>query len=73
MMINPRNPLSIAETAQRMADKAGKDDGKIFQKVALISMGVMAFASAAQVLLELAKRNDRNRYHDREEREGHRR
>lgn len=39
------NPLHLANTAQQMARNAPKDDAVIFNKVAMICMGVMAAAS----------------------------
>jgi hypothetical protein len=49
----PHNPLgAVAREAMEMGDKHG---GKAFQTMAMVSMGVMAFAGASQVLLELFK------------------
>jgi hypothetical protein len=66
MMPHQPNPLTLAETAQRMAAKAEEGDAKIFQKVALVSMSVMALSSAAQVVLELLRRKETH-CHDRDE------
>jgi len=51
---NP-SPLYIAEKAQNMAQKTKGTDCEVFQKVALVSMCVMAAAGASQVLLQLWK------------------
>jgi len=63
------NPLHIADTAQRMAQKAEGTESRVFQKVAVVSLGVVAAASAAQVLLgllrELNRRYDNDRNSDR--------
>lgn len=47
------NPLHLANTAQQMARFAPKDDAVVFNKVAMVCMGVMAAASVAQVLQSL--------------------
>jgi hypothetical protein len=44
MTIGP-NPLHLANTAQQMARNAPKDDAVVFNKVAMICMGVMAASS----------------------------
>lgn len=65
------NPLHIANEAQKMAQKAEGSDGKVFQKVAMISMGVMAAASVVHMLTPLLRElnrkygNERDRGHDR--------
>jgi hypothetical protein len=71
-MMMPHNHLSpstIAEAAQRMAGKADKSDAKMFQKVAMCSMIVMAAAGATQLLLqlirELRKHDDHDHYRGR--------
>lgn len=60
------NPLHIAGTAQKMAQNAEGADSRLFQKVAVISMGVVALASATQVLLgllrELNRKYDNDKY-----------
>lgn len=49
----PHNPLSVvAREAMEMGDKHG---GKAFQTVAMVSMGVVALAAGAQVMVELLK------------------
>jgi hypothetical protein len=57
------NPLQLANTAQQMARNAPKDDAVVFNKVAMICMGVMATASVLQVikplLRELLRKHDR--------------
>ena len=40
-------------------------DAKMFQKVALISMGCIAFASVAQVLIEIFRKHERGADHGR--------
>lgn len=42
----------VAETTQRMARAAG-EDGKMFQKMAMVSMGAVTISSVAAVLLQL--------------------
>lgn len=49
------NPLYVANTAQQMARSAPTTDAVIFNKVAMISMGVMAAASVLQVLQPLLR------------------
>ena len=44
------NPFQLAYTAQQMARNAPKSDAVVFNKVAMVCMGVMAVASVAQVL-----------------------
>lgn len=58
------NPLSVGQLAQNMAGKAEGVDAKGFQKIALISMGVMAAASAGSVLIALL--HEINRKHEKE-------
>lgn len=63
------NPLHLANTAQQMARLAPKDDAVVFNKVAMICMGVMAASSVVQMLQPLlhelnrkhSKRDDRGR------------
>jgi hypothetical protein len=64
--MNAPNPLHLANTAQQMARNAPKDDAVVFNKVAMICMGVMAAASVLQVLQPLLR--DLTRKHDRESR-----
>lgn len=57
------NPLHLANTAQQMARSAPAADAVVFNKVAMISMGVMAAASVIQLLQPMirdlyAKHND---------------
>lgn len=60
----PTSPLHVATLAQKMAANAEGADGRVFQKVAMISMGVMAVTSMVQVLApllrELNRKYDRN-------------
>jgi hypothetical protein len=58
------NPLHLANTAQQMARNAPSGDAVIFNKVAMVCMGVMAAASVVQVLQPLLrdlKRRDSGR------------
>lgn len=62
------NPLHLANTAQQMARMAPKDDAVVFNKVAMVCMGVMAAASVMQVLQPLLRdlnRKDTNTTHRR--------
>jgi hypothetical protein len=65
MMPPQSSPLHVANLAQQMAQKAEGVDAKLFQKVALVSMGVMAIGSVAQVALEIMKKRCPN--YDRDE------
>ncbi len=58
------NPLHLANTAQQMARYAPANDAVVFNKVAMICMGVMAAASVMQVLQPLLR--DLNRKHSQE-------
>ena len=49
------NPLHLANTAQQMARNAPAADAVVFNKVAMIAMGVMAAASVLQVLQPLLR------------------
>lgn len=49
------SPLQLANTAQQMARSAPKNDAVVFNKVAMICMGVMAAASVLQVLRPLLR------------------
>jgi hypothetical protein len=49
------NPLYLANSAQQMARSAPKDDAVVFNKVAMICMGVMAAAAVAQVMQPLLR------------------
>lgn len=59
------HPLHLASTAQQMARAAG--DSVVFNRVALLCRGVMAVASAVQVLQPLL--HNLNRRHDSDSRE----
>ena len=52
-MTTAPNPLHLANTAQQMARFAPTNDAVVFNKVAMVCMGVMAAASVAQVLQPL--------------------
>lgn len=58
------NPLHLANSAQQMARYAPKDDAVVFNKVALVCMGVMAAASVLQVLQPLLRDLNRKDKHD---------
>ncbi|GMU39035.1 MAG: hypothetical protein KJ057_17225 [Phycisphaerae bacterium] len=58
------NPLHLANTAQQMARNAPASDAVVFNKVAMVCMGVMAAASVMQVLQPLIR--DLNRKHESE-------
>lgn len=53
------NPLHLASTAQQMARSAPAADAVVFNKVAMICMGVMAAASVLQVVQPLLRDLDR--------------
>lgn len=53
--MNTPNPLHLANTAQQMARNAPGHDAAVFNKVALVCMGVMAAASVVQVLQPLIR------------------
>lgn len=55
------NPLHLANTAQQMARTAPASDAVVFNRMAMICMGVMAAASVAQVFQSLLR--DLNRKH----------
>lgn len=55
------NPLHLANTAQQMARYAPANDAVVFNKVAMVCMGVMAAASVVQILQPLIR--DLNRKH----------
>lgn len=62
------NPLHVANTAQQMARAAPKEEAVMFNRVAMVCMGVMAAASAAQMLQSLLR--EFNRVHDHERSRG---
>lgn len=49
------NPLYLANTAQNMARSAPSSDAVVFNKVAMICMGVMAAASVVGILQPLLR------------------
>lgn len=55
------NPLHLANTAQQMARNAPASDAVVFNRVAMVCMGVMAAASVAQVFQSMLR--DLNRKH----------
>ncbi len=67
--MNTPNPLHLANTAQIMAKHAPRDDAVVFNKVAMVCMGVMALSSVAQMLQpllrELNHRESKRRGHGR--------
>lgn len=58
------NPLHLANTAQQMARNAPASDAVVFNRVAMVCMGVMAAASVAQVFQSMLR--DLNRKHTRQ-------
>jgi hypothetical protein len=62
--MNAPNPLHLANTAQHMARCAPVNDAVVFNKVAMVCMGVMAAASVVQVLQPLLR--ELTRKHDAE-------
>jgi hypothetical protein len=64
---HPQNPLHVANMAQRMAENASGSNSLLFERVAIVSMGVVALGSMVQVLAPLLK--ELNRKHD--EHQGH--
>lgn len=64
ILMNAPNPLHLANTAQQLARNAPKDDAVVFNKVAIVCMGVMAAASVLQVLQPVLR--DLNRKHSAE-------
>ncbi|MBX3396707.1 MAG: hypothetical protein KF841_15225 [Phycisphaerae bacterium] len=59
------SPLHLANSAQQMARLAPKTDAVVFNKVAMVCMGVMAAAAVVQMLQPLLR--ELNRRHDRHE------
>lgn len=59
------NPLHVANTAQQMARMAPKNDAVVFNRVAMVCMGVMAAAAVVQMLQPLLR--EINRKHARED------
>lgn len=49
------NPLHLANTAQQMARTAPASDAVVFNRMAMVCMGVMAVASVAQVFQSLLR------------------
>jgi hypothetical protein len=49
------NPLFLAKEAQQMANKADHTNALVFQKVAMVSMIVMAAAGATQIMLQVMR------------------
>ncbi len=49
------NPLHLANTAQQMARTAPASDAVVFNRMAMVCMGVMAAASVAQVFQSLLR------------------
>ena len=64
--MNAPNPLHLANTAQQLARNAPKDDAVVFNKVAMVCMGVMAAAAVMQAVQPLLR--DLTHKHDRESR-----
>ncbi|RIK66913.1 MAG: hypothetical protein DCC65_08170 [Planctomycetota bacterium] len=55
------SPLHVANTAQQMARMAPKNDAVVFNRVAMICMGVMAAAAVVQMLQPLLREINRKR------------
>lgn len=64
------SPLDLARTAQQMARAAPADNAVVFNKVALVCMGVMAAASVVQVLQPLFRDLVSRKNDDQERRRG---
>ena len=62
------NPLHLANTAQQMARTAPASDAVVFNRMAMVCMGVMAAASVAQVFQSMLR--DLNRKHAADEQRG---
>lgn len=58
------NPFQVANTAQQMARYAPKNDALVFNKVAMVCMGVMAAASVVQMFQPFLRELNRRRDHD---------
>ncbi len=58
------NPLHLASTAQSMARSAPGGDAAVFNKVAMVCMGVMAAASVVQMLQPILSKLN-HKYSDR--------
>jgi hypothetical protein len=64
----PQNPLHVANMAQRMAENSEGTNSLMFQRVAMVSMGLVAVASAVQVLAPLLKDlNHKHEHHNKQE------
>lgn len=50
------SPSQVANLAQSMARNAEGAEARMFQRIAMISMGVMAIASMSQVAMELFRK-----------------
>jgi hypothetical protein len=59
-MTPPSNPIYIAKEAQSMARNAGASDGLVFQKVATVSMCMVAVLSGMQMLMEIWRQLNRD-------------
>lgn len=62
MTVSAPTPFHVASTAQQMARFAPAGDAVVFNKVAMVCMGVMAAASVMQVLQPLLRQL--NSHHD---------
>jgi hypothetical protein len=61
----PHDPLRIANTAQDMARKAQGTDCVMFNKVAMVCMGVTAVVSVGHALHSLLKELNRKEHRER--------
>jgi hypothetical protein len=59
-MSRPSNPIYIAKEAQNMARNAGSRDGHVFQRVATVSMCMVAVLSGMQILMEIWRQLNRD-------------
>lgn len=57
--MNQPSPLHLADRAQQMARLAPKTDAVVFNRVAMVCMGVMAAASVVQMLHPLLRELNR--------------
>jgi hypothetical protein len=55
------NPLYQANAAQNMAKNAHGHDAFVFQKLAMVTMCIIALASAVQILQQLNRKHDPDR------------
>ncbi|GIK15202.1 MAG: hypothetical protein BroJett003_01660 [Planctomycetota bacterium] len=66
--MNGPSPFHVASTAQQMARFAPAADAVVFNKVAMVCMGVMAAASVMQILQPLLRELNTRNYDHRDRR-----